>query len=315
MKKLIIVISILFFCLSANAQQEGMFTQFLYNQQLHNPAYVGQRGIPSLTAMYRQQWAGFDGAPQTYWLGYNSPFLNERVGFGISLSGQNIGIMKNWQASMAYSYKISINEKNAVRVGFQGSIKNYRIDFMDERVYVVNENDGSIVPDSRTNEYNGNFGFGVYAELDKIFLGASIPSFYPNDLGFNNDRKITIAAEAQHWYFLVGGIIPIGNNNVLRPGILGKYVKNAPFDIDFQLSGVFQERITAGLNYRLGGNGHGESIGLNLMYQIKLIALGVAYDIGMSELSKTSAGSFELLARYDFREGNAVDLANPRYQF
>ena len=315
MKKLYIIITVLIAAFSVQAQQEGQFTQFYYAQQAYNPAYVGVREVPTLSVLYRQQWIGYEGGPSTIFAGFNSKFLSDRVGIGIGIMTDNIGIQKTWKASMAYSYELKINEKNSINFGFQGSMKNYRFDFSDPSLFILNQGDNSVLEGMQTSEFTGNFGFGIYASLGNVFVGASVPNFYPNELGFNNDRQIVSALEAQHWFFTVGGLIPVNSNFTLRPTLLGKFVKNAPFDVDINVTGIYNKKVHLGVGYRLGGDGAGESVGLSLMYQINQIGLGVAYDIGLSELSKSTSGSFELFARYDFEGESAEDLANPRYQF
>jgi len=298
-----------------NGQQENQFTQFFSAQQSFNPAYVGVRQVPSLSLIYRQQWIGYDGAPSTLFAGFNSKFLSDRVGIGIGIVSDNIGIQKTWKGTMAYSYELKINEKNSVHFGFQGSIKNYRFDFNHSGLVIQEENDNSVINGMQTTDFTGNFGVGIYGQFDKIFFGASIPSFYPNEIGFNNDRQIISAVESQHMFFTLGGLFPMNRTISIRPSILGIYVKNAPFEASINTTVIYNKKIHAGLGYRVGGTGAGESFNLNLLYQIKKIALGIAYDFGLSEISRASSGSFEILARYDFEAGNAEDLANPRYQF
>ena len=60
MKRLLFILSVLFAFQGLNAQQEAHFTQFMYNKLLINPAYAGARGVPSVTAIYRSQWAVSD---------------------------------------------------------------------------------------------------------------------------------------------------------------------------------------------------------------------------------------------------------------
>ena len=47
------------------AQQDGQFSQYMFNTLAFNPAYAGSAEILNATALYRAQWVGFDGAPQT----------------------------------------------------------------------------------------------------------------------------------------------------------------------------------------------------------------------------------------------------------
>ena len=88
------------------AQQEHQYTQFMYNKLPINPAYSGARGVPSVTAIYRNQWMGFEGAPKSVLASFNSPFLTKRVGIGVTISHNQIGLDKDFAGSMAYSYDL-----------------------------------------------------------------------------------------------------------------------------------------------------------------------------------------------------------------
>jgi type IX secretion system PorP/SprF family membrane protein len=47
----------------ATAQQDVMFTHYMYNTLAVNPAYAGSREALTVTAIGRTQWEGFKGAP------------------------------------------------------------------------------------------------------------------------------------------------------------------------------------------------------------------------------------------------------------
>ena len=50
---------------SLQAQQDAQYTQYMYNTVSVNPAYAGSRGHLSIAGLYRNQWLGLDGAPET----------------------------------------------------------------------------------------------------------------------------------------------------------------------------------------------------------------------------------------------------------
>ena len=87
-----IIMLILFYTSKSVAQQDAQFTQYMYNTINVNPAYAGSRGVMSVFAVYRDQWLGIEGAPTTKAASLHSPIYNSRVGFGISLSKDEIGI-------------------------------------------------------------------------------------------------------------------------------------------------------------------------------------------------------------------------------
>ena len=69
MKKMyqhIIIVLALCFSLMAKGQQDPQFTQYMYNQSVINPAYAtATEGVINFGGLYRSQWVGLEGAPQT----------------------------------------------------------------------------------------------------------------------------------------------------------------------------------------------------------------------------------------------------------
>ena len=78
--------------LAINAQQEPQYTQYMYNTMVYNPAYAGSKGHFSIEALYRTQWVGLDGAPDTGTISFNTPVgVSEKVGLGVSIIHDRIG--------------------------------------------------------------------------------------------------------------------------------------------------------------------------------------------------------------------------------
>ncbi len=310
----ICVLFLLFVTTIGFAQQENQFTQFMHNKLYLNPAYAGARGVPYFNALYRNQWIGFEGSPESKLLSFNAPLFADRVGFGLTISNHTLGIENKWDASMAYSYNIEIDDNTALRFGLQGSVRYLGLDFSDPSVVIREDGDQSIIYDAELNQYDANFGAGLYFSSKNTYLGVSVPHFFPSELGINPNPVPEIARSYSHFYFMAGTMIPVNSTIQFKPAVLAKYVKNAPFDLDLNASFMFNETFTAGLSYRLGGDGTGDSVDLLAMYQINSVGIGVAYDVSLSEVKETSNGSFEILLRYDFIKERG-DMANPRFFF
>lgn len=309
-KPLFLVLSLLI-SIGAMAQQEAQYTQFMFNKLLVNPAYAGQRGMPTFTGMYRSQWVGFEGAPVSQMFSFDMPIFMDRGGVGLSVAHSSIGVLNQWQASLAYSYRLKINEFSDIRVGIQGSVRYLGVDFTDDRLVAIDSDDPSI-SNQRESDTNGNFGFGVYYTSKAFFVGFSIPRLNNNDIGFNGQSSIKTAEESPHYYFSAGGMFFIENKLHMKPSILVKYVENAPIDFDINFGFVYDYKISAGISYRYGGvtSNFGESLDLLFFYQVNdQFGLGAAYDIPLSNIggldlkgnSNINAGSIEAMMRYDIK--------------
>ncbi len=311
MKKLIFSFALLLAGAALFAQQEHHYTQFMYNKLLINPAYAGARGVPSLTAIYRNQWIGFKGSPQSALVSLNSPFLSPRVGVGVTLSHQQIGLQRDFHMALAYSYDLVASDEFSMRVGITASLRSLSIAFSDAEPNVGGD---PSLGDARVNDFYGNVGAGIYGTVsENIYFGFSVPRIYANALGYANSSATLIAKEYQHYYAMAGGVFPIAEDINLMPAILLKYVKNAPFDADINLNLDIRKKFTAGLSYRLGGDGPGESIDLLAFWQATpQFGVGAAYDFGLSSLKDYNAGSIELMVQADLKK-RSKKMSNPRF--
>ena len=298
-----------------SAQQESHFTQFYYNKMHLNPGYAGTRGLASVTALYRNQWLGFDGAPISKVITFDTPMARGRAGLGVNLSQHTVGIMNNFYGTLAYNYNIPIQEEVNLRIGLQGTVRYFTVDFSDPTVIINQANDPSVIENSEESQTKGDVGVGAYLDVKDFYIGISVPHLLKNEITFNTDpQTVDIATELPHIYGMAGALIPFSEKFAIRPSVLVKYVNNAPLDVDFNLSGVFNYAFIAGVAYRLGGSGSGESIDFNLFYQFDKFGIGVAYDYTLSELQDYNNGSIEALIRYDFKK-EKENMANPRFFF
>lgn len=312
MKKLLFSLFILTACLRLSAQQDHHYSQFMYNKLYYNPAYAGTRGVPTITGIFRSQWMGFDGAPQSGLLSVNSPFLTPRVGIGGVLSMKKIGLNRDFTGSLAYSYELIKLENASVRAGIQGSIRSLSIAF-DDATPVVGD---PSLDNQQVNSIYGNVGAGVYATFaQRYYLGFSVPHIYRNTIGIPNPNANQIAKESPHFYATAGGIFPLSEDINLMPAVLIKYVQHAPLDADVNVNLDIHQKVTAGLSYRVGGNGAGESVDLLVMWQASpQIGIGAAYDFSLSDVKDYNAGSIEVLFQADLKKPNKKKgVFSPRF--
>jgi len=291
----------------------------MYNKLPINPAYAGARGVPSITAIYRNQWMGFDGAPKTVLASFNSPFLTKRVGIGVTISHKQIGLDRDFSGSLAYSYDLISVEEVSLRAGIMGSIRSLSMDF--SRAVTPDPSgpggDNSLDPDKVSSVF-ANVGAGLYFTYDdRFYAGFSVPRIYANTIGINDNPLPTgfrSARELPHFYGMVGAIIKLNEDLNLMPALLTKYVKNAPFDLDVNVNLEIKEKVITGLSYRAGGNGAGDSVDLLLFWQAHpQFGVGVAYDFSLSDVRDYTAGSIELLFQADLKKVNGKRISNPRF--
>src|SRR3990170_1107624 len=80
------------------SQQESMISQYMYNGLFVNPAAAGSNLYWNATALYRNQWVGFEGTPVTEILCIDGRIKSKNVGLGFSAANDQIGVSKRTDA-------------------------------------------------------------------------------------------------------------------------------------------------------------------------------------------------------------------------
>lgn len=78
----------------------------MFNAMAINPAYAGSRGVTTATALYRKQWLGIEGAPETQTISFDTPLANEKVGLGFQAFNDAVGVTKTTGFFATYAYRI-----------------------------------------------------------------------------------------------------------------------------------------------------------------------------------------------------------------
>ncbi len=313
----------------AFAQQEPMFTKYMFNSLIFNPAYAGSRDYLSLGLLHRTQWYEIDGAPTTQTFTAHTPLRNERVGVGFSLVNDIIGPSRTTGVNLSYSYRIPVGSAKLC-FGLQGGLESYRADW--SKLNLENVTDPSF--QDNVSKMLPNFGAGIYYYSRHFYVGASVPHLVEYDLRKEQDLEI-YARQVRHYYFMTGAAIPLnGDALIFKPSILVKNVgldkssskldsfKNigAPNEFDVDISFLFQETLWLGASFRSAFAAFGkeklssyDSADIWLSYLMKNgLRIGAAYDYPLTELSNVTSGAFELMIGYEF-SFKEKKIATPRY--
>ncbi|MCB0653502.1 MAG: type IX secretion system membrane protein PorP/SprF [Saprospiraceae bacterium] len=315
MHKFILTLFFLSLLLAAFGQQEEQFTQFMYYKSGYNPASVGSNDAPCFSLIARNQWIGFEGAPQAQLISFNMPVFNKRVGIGANVIRQTIGITEKYSAETLYAYRIPLG-RGILGIGLQASVRFIRMNFSQAESIQPSAQDDAIPGDIQS-KYVPNFGAGLYYSNQRYYVGISAPRLLENNIDLA-DSDATISKEVRHIYAMGGILIDLGDHVQMQPQVLLKYVMGAPFDGDANLNFIFAEKFTTGISYRLGGSkrtGIGESVSVVLGMQLsESILFGLSYDLTLSELKNYNSGTVEGVFRYCIggrSQGN--EYVSPRF--
>lgn len=315
MKNIIFTILFALVSLSAMAQQDHQYTQFMFNKLYYNPAYAGSQDVTCVTAIVRNQWIGLDGAPQTQAVTFNAPMVGQRVGIGGNLYRTTIGISEQMSAEFAYSYRIRLGQ-GMLGIGALASVRLLRNNYnkVDSTQPI---NGDAAIPQGRQSKFLPNFGVGAYYTTEKFYFGFSVPRLLTNNIDLA-EEELVISKEVSHIYAMGGFILPINEQLKLQPQVLLKLAPNSPFDADVNANLWILNKFMIGASYRLGGstiNSFGESIDVLIAARLTdQILFGAAYDVTLSELKNHNSGSIEVALRYCFGKGSGEqEYTNPRF--
>lgn len=300
----------------ANGQQQPLHTMFMYNKLLINPGYAGYHEHPCATAIVRQQWLGFDGAPETQSLSFHGPLSSQRIGIGFNLQRRSIGISSATTFDAIYDYRIPLGT-GTLSLGVQGSGRFLKVDYNDPRVKTVQDiNIDPGVDALSDSKFLINVGAGLYYSTPAFYLGLSSPRLMNSDIDFELNNLFT-AREQAHFYAMSGIALRLNHKLSFVPQVLVRYTKSAPVDIDLNLGLRWWEDFAVGVTLRKGGVDNQLLESVDLIASAKILRglrIAAAYDFTLSDLRKYSDGSIEVMLMYCFGEpAKPSTFINPRY--
>ncbi|MEK6151614.1 type IX secretion system membrane protein PorP/SprF [Flavobacteriaceae bacterium 3-367] len=309
------LISVFFLCAIIEglyAQQDAQYTQYMFNTLSVNPAYAGSRGQLSIAALYRSQWVGLDGAPETQTLNLHSPIRNSRLGYGISVVNDNIGdgVVQETYFDAVISYTIDVSQDAKLSFGLKAGGNLLNLDF----VGLNNFDSETITGDNIENRFSPNFGLGLYYHTDRFYAGLSAPNILETEHFDNSQRDANsvsfLSAERINFYLITGYVFDLNGNLKFKPALLTKAVGGAPLQVDISASFLFNEKFSFGAAYRWDA-----AISALAGFQITdQLMLGLAYDRETTDLGSTqfNDGSFEVFLRFELVK-SFQRLVSPRF--
>lgn len=280
-----------------NAQYDPMFSQYMNNEMFINPAYAGSRDYISTFALYRNQWVGIEGAPITQTFTIHAPLKSKKIGLGLSLMNEEIGVTKKFSVLGTYAYRLPVSEDGTLSFGLQGGFTS-----LQENLSELSPADGvNIDPlflsDTPT-KLAPKAGFGLYYTKPDYYIGWSIPRLIESYIDPINNYDVNSKVNFKNWhnYITVGYIFPVSDNVKLKPTIMTKAVYGAPVEWDFNINALINELIWIGASYRTG-----DAIALiSTLHVTPQFRVGYSYDYTLTEIGDHTSGSHEISLGYDF---------------
>jgi type IX secretion system PorP/SprF family membrane protein len=284
-----------------------VYSQYLQNGLMINPAYAGSREALSAMLSYRMQWMGTPGAPVLQTVSLHSPMKNERVALGIKAQFMQYGVTKSTSVYGIYAYQIKVGN-GKLSFGLKAGVDLSNTDYTG--LLLTNSGDPVFTSDDKPFVLP-NVGAGIYYFSKRFFAGFSVPSFLSYK---RTDQGTTQPYHSFNEYDIIlssGCLITFSPAFKFKPSVLVDYSlqetkKLTQFDINGNF--IIADLIWIGASWRTSEE---VIVGILQVQPIPQLMIGLSYDYPSGRMNSYSKGSSEFILRYEF--GSKVSAANPRY--
>jgi len=225
---------------NVNAQQDPLYSQYINNPFVINPAYGGMTNNLNTAISYRYQWTGFEGSPLTLNANGHISLANNKMGAGLIILSDQLGASSTNEVFATYSYRLQLDEKKTLSFGLQGGVSNYQTDNSE----VTPQHLDDPLFQGTISKTAPNLGVGLILSTDRYYFGLSVPRMLEATL--QQDDLIS-SQYSRHFYAMVSYLFLIGEHIRLRPSVLVKAVAGSPASIDLNAAFIIHENYQAGI--------------------------------------------------------------------
>lgn len=266
------------------AQHYSLFSNYINNGLVINPAYAGRHEVMDASVLHRRQWTGLSGSPVTTAFSVNSPLKKKSLNLGFTFVDDRIGATAKQHLNGIYAYRFQAGKFNC-SFGVQAGAEFSRVNW--DRLARNDQNDEMLLGQSaRTMGITGGAGFYMYNDV--CYFGLSSPYLINT-----NSRK-----SAGYSPLLLNGAwkFTLKDSSAIRPSFLARYAPGSPLQYDLNVSYHYRQKYGIGVSYRAQ-----ESFVMLLEIPFdKQIRFYYSYDFGTSKMRKFHNGSHEIMLRYLF---------------
>jgi type IX secretion system PorP/SprF family membrane protein len=296
MKKIVIIFSLVMSLLpfTLKGQQSPIYTQYMFNKFVYNPAVAGVDPFFQIRSNHRFQWVGLSDPPLTNSLSYFGPHATRPMGYGGYIYYDITGPTTKAGLTGAYAYNVGITDNLRLSMGVSLGLMQYKVDgtqimlkdktdkALEEAVY------SSFVPDAN---------FGLYLYSSNYYVGFSTTQLINSKLKLF-DEKTGLNKLKTHFYLTGGYLFEINDDFKLEPSLIIKETTPLLIQLDFNTRVIYMDMIWLGISYRTQ-----DALSLLIGYTYDdRIHIGYSYDFTTTDLRKYNSGTHEIMIGYRFND-------------
>ncbi len=282
----------LLFQIPARAQ-DPQFSQFYANPLYLNPAFAGSNGCPRVCLNYRNQWPALTGTFVTTSASFDRFIcsLHGGVGFLVTNDKAGEGTIVTTNYSALYAQQIQITRTFAINGGFQFTYMEKKLDWSKLTFGdMISATNGFIIPTQETPgrnvARNVDISAGILGFSTRMFVGFAVHHLTEPDEYLKGGPSKLPKRFTGH----AGTVIPIGgrfSETSISPNII--YQQQQDFR-ELNL-GFYVKRYSfvGGFWYR-----NSDAFIVLIGLETNNFKVGYSYDITVSKLTNSTAGSHEL---------------------
>jgi len=311
-KKLAVIVFFSLLGAGSSGQQLPLYSQYLYNRFLINPAVAGSDGFTSYNITAREQWVGYSGAPRTFSFSGQTrlmkrsyvlkesrsnrqifrPKYDGRVGLGGYVFSDRNGLIQRNGFSASYSYHMWLQSSTQLSMGLAFTGYHFKVNekeliFEDpDEPWLTNELiRGIFVPDAAFGVYVLNPRYSIGFSTDQLF-GAALKI---GDAAYRNFRM------DRHYYLFGTYSIEAGAYTEIQPSLLLMMSEQMRPQVDLGLTYILNQSFWAGLTYRTSG-----AMIVNFGLKYDNLFFGYAFDYTLQEIQRVTYGTHEITLALKF---------------
>jgi len=316
------LIYILLFLLLANttfAQQLPIYSQYLYNKFLINPAHAGSDGYTSFNVTAREQWIGYSGAPRTYSFSGQTRILKRtyklkqtllnrtvyrpktdgRIGLGGYVFSDNNGLINKTGFQTTYSYHFWVQDYTQLSLGL--SLTGYHFIINANAVNFEDPNEPWLNSTLRRGVFIPDTDFGVYLLNPRYDVGFSANQLFGAAAKIGENAYNSYSLD-RHYYLFGTYRFYYGTKTEFEPSILLKMSEQVRPQADIGCTYIYDQAFWAGLTYRTGG-----ALISNVRFRIwpsrvmlTSVYFGYSFDFTLNKIQKATYGTHEVTIAVKF---------------
>lgn len=285
--------------LKVSSQTDPLYTQFMTNPFLINPALAGTYPYYQIITNSRLQWVGISDAPVSNVISLFGPTVTQPMGMGGYIMHDSWGLTSKTSLMGTYAYNYAIAEDIKISMGLAVGLLQFKIDGSGDI-----EIDDPVYGGSPYTQFAPDATLGLYLYSSIYHVGLSMTHLIGNKLHIGQDTITDLSRLTRNMYLHGGYKYLINRELALEPTLILRKSPASPFQLDFNVRVWYGKRqwdnnkIWAGLSFRTQD---AATVMVGFSYQRK-IEIGFSYDIGVNKLRSFNSGTYELMIGFKFND-------------